>query len=221
MTITTTTHLNFRGDARAALELYQSVFGGETTLVTYQDAHAAQDPAEAEQIMWGQVQADNGFHVMAYDVPGRLPYEPGVNPVFVSVRGTDADEITAYWTGLSDGRDHRAGPRPRRLVAAVRHAPGPVRRGLGARRRRGVQPVLSPTGGPPTGVGEAPACTAPELSAPEGHRARRAGCESAPEPVGRTGHDDEERGGVMTAPDTITRPRPGVGPWPRLSVSAS
>ena len=53
--------------------------------------------------MWGQVQADNGFHVMAYDVPGALPYEPGVNPVFVSVRGTDADEITAYWKGLSEG----------------------------------------------------------------------------------------------------------------------
>jgi PhnB protein len=53
--------------------------------------------------MWGQVAADNGFHVMAYDVPGRLPYEPGVNPVFVSVRGTDAGEITAYWNGLSAG----------------------------------------------------------------------------------------------------------------------
>lgn len=103
MTITTTTHLNFRGDARAALELYQSVFGGELALVTYQDAHAAQDPAEATQIMWGQVQADNGFHVMAYDVPGRLPYETGVNPVFVSVRGTDADELTGYWNGLSAG----------------------------------------------------------------------------------------------------------------------
>ena len=103
MTITSTTHLNFRGDARAALELYRSVFGGEIVLVTYQDAHSAQDPAEAEQIMWGQVRSDDGFHVMAYDVPGRLPYEPGVNAVFVSVRGTDADEITACWTGLSAG----------------------------------------------------------------------------------------------------------------------
>jgi PhnB protein len=103
VTITTTTHLNFRGDARAALELYQSVFGGEITLVTYQDAHAAQDPAEDEQVMWGQVQSGDGFHVMAYDVPGRLPYEPGVNPVFVSVRGTDAAEITASWAGLSAG----------------------------------------------------------------------------------------------------------------------
>ena len=28
MSITTTTHLNFRGEARAALGFYQSVFGG-------------------------------------------------------------------------------------------------------------------------------------------------------------------------------------------------
>ncbi|MBO3086310.1 VOC family protein [Cellulomonas fengjieae] len=103
MTITTTTHLNFRGDARAALELYREVFGGEIALVTYQDAHNVQDPAEAEQIMWGQVQTDAGFHVMAYDVPARLPYEPGVNSTFVSVRGTDPEEIATYWKGLSAG----------------------------------------------------------------------------------------------------------------------
>jgi PhnB protein len=103
MSITTTTHLNFRGDARAALEFYQAVFGGEITLVTYQDAHNVQDPSEATQIMWGQVQGDNGIHVMAYDVPVRMPYEQGVNSVFVSVRGKNTEEITSYWKGLSEG----------------------------------------------------------------------------------------------------------------------
>ena len=105
MSITTTTHLNFRGDARAALELYRSAFGGEITAVTYTDAHNVQDPSEADQIMWGQVQGDNGIHVMAYDVPVRLPYDQGVNSVFVSVRSEDADEITAYWKGLSEGAE--------------------------------------------------------------------------------------------------------------------
>ena len=101
MTITTTTHLNFRGDARAALDLYASVFGGETAVVTYRDAHAVQDEAEADHVMWGQVQSPAGFHVMAYDVPGRLPYDPGANPVFVSVRGTDGDEVRRCWAGLA------------------------------------------------------------------------------------------------------------------------
>jgi PhnB protein len=103
MSITTTTHLNFRGDASAALEFYQSVFGGRLTLVTYADAHTATDPAEAGQVMWGQVQADNGFHVMAYDVPGSRSYSPGDKPVFVSVRGKDGAEITGFWKGLSEG----------------------------------------------------------------------------------------------------------------------
>ncbi|MFC0627433.1 VOC family protein [Kribbella deserti] len=99
MSITTTTHLNFRGDARAALEFYQSVFGGELAVVTYGDAHNVQD----DQIMWGQVQGGSGIHLMAYDVPQGLPYEQGVNSVFVSVRGDDAEEITSYWKGLADG----------------------------------------------------------------------------------------------------------------------
>ncbi|MFI1192431.1 VOC family protein [Micromonospora sp. NPDC020750] len=103
MGIITTTHLNFRGDAREALEFYQSVFGGQIALVTYSDAHNVSVPAEADQIMWGQVQADNGFHVMAYDVPGNQSYSPGDKPVFVSVRGQDEDEITTYWKGLSEG----------------------------------------------------------------------------------------------------------------------
>lgn len=105
MSVTTTTHLNFRGDARAALEFYRSVFGGEVALITYGDAGAAQDPAAANEIMWGQVQGGQGIHVMAYDVPAWMPYEPGVNAVFVSVRGTDADELTAYWKGLADGAE--------------------------------------------------------------------------------------------------------------------
>jgi PhnB protein len=103
MSITTTTHLNFRGAAREALEFYRSVFGGQIALVSYADAHSAQDPAEAGQIMWGQVQADNGFHVMAYDVPGSQSYDAGDKPVFVSVRGGDGEEIASYWKALSDG----------------------------------------------------------------------------------------------------------------------
>lgn len=34
MSVTTTTHLNFQGDARAALDYYQSVFGGRIAAVT-------------------------------------------------------------------------------------------------------------------------------------------------------------------------------------------
>jgi PhnB protein len=103
MPITTTTHLNFRGDARAALGFYHSVFGGDIVAVTYKDAGAVRNPDEADWVMWGQVTADNGFRVMAYDVPSDTPWNPGENAVFVSVRGDDPDEITALWDRLTVG----------------------------------------------------------------------------------------------------------------------
>ncbi|WP_055048390.1 VOC family protein [Devosia sp. A16] len=101
MTIKTTTHLNFRGNARSVLDFYQSVFGGKQTIVSYRDAGAVQNPDEAEQVMWGQVAADNGFRIMAYDVPSRLDWNPGEIPVFVSVRGNDAEEVAGYWQKLA------------------------------------------------------------------------------------------------------------------------
>ncbi|MFF4774513.1 VOC family protein [Microtetraspora fusca] len=103
MSVNAVTHLNFRGDARAALTFYQSVFGGDVAVVTYKDAGNVQDPSEADQVMWGQVAAAGGFRVMAYDVPSRLPWNQGENAFFVSVRGEAAEEVTAYWEKLSDG----------------------------------------------------------------------------------------------------------------------
>lgn len=101
MSVSTVTHINLRGDARAALKHYASVFGGDVTVVTYRDAHAVQDPAEADQVMWGQVVSADGFHVMAYDVPSSLPWEPGQNAYFVSVRSESAEEIAERWERLS------------------------------------------------------------------------------------------------------------------------
>ena len=103
MSVTVVTHLNLRGDARAALEFYRSVFGGELTIVTYRDAHSVQDPAEADQVMWGQVAASSGFRVMAYDVPSSRPWSPGEAPFFVSLRGETAEEVRGYWEGLVEG----------------------------------------------------------------------------------------------------------------------
>ncbi|MFE4446489.1 VOC family protein [Streptomyces sp. NPDC093064] len=103
MSVTTTTHLNFRGQAREALAFYQSVFGGRSVAVTYKDAGAVQNESEADWVMWGEVAGGNGFHVMAYDVPSQLPWDQGKNPFFVSVRGDDADEVSALWDKLAQG----------------------------------------------------------------------------------------------------------------------
>jgi PhnB protein len=98
-----TTHINFRGDARAALEFYRDVFQGELTVITYGAMNAASRPEEADQIMWGQVTAPSGFAIMAYDVPADRPYDKGVAPFFESVRGDSVEAVTPVWEGLSDG----------------------------------------------------------------------------------------------------------------------
>ena len=103
MSMKTTTHLNFRGDARAALDFYHAVFGGDQMVVSYKDAGNVQEPSEADQVMWGQVAAPNGLCVMAYDVPSRMPWNPGENAFFLSLRGNNAEEITAHWEKLSEG----------------------------------------------------------------------------------------------------------------------
>jgi PhnB protein len=103
MSVVVTNHLNFRGQARAALEFYQSVFGGDLAIVTYKDAHNAQIPEEADQVMWGQVASANGFRVMAYDVPSSQPWDPGTNAFFVSVRSGAPAEIAGFWEGLASG----------------------------------------------------------------------------------------------------------------------
>ncbi|MDP9870180.1 MULTISPECIES: VOC family protein [Streptosporangium] len=103
MSVNAVTHLNFRGDARAALTFYQSVFGGDVITITYEDAGNVQDPSEADQVMWGQVASGGGFRVMAYDVPSHLPWNQGENAFFISLRGETAEEVTAYWGKLSGG----------------------------------------------------------------------------------------------------------------------
>ncbi|MFB2582765.1 VOC family protein [Herbiconiux sp. P15] len=116
MSITTTTHLNFRGDARSALEFYASVFGGEATIATYADFGMPAEAPGADRVVFGQVQTDSGFRVMAYDIPGQTEgaqpegstrRENGVtlttSPFFVSVRGDSLTEVEGYWQSLSAG----------------------------------------------------------------------------------------------------------------------
>lgn len=52
---------NFRGEVRTALEFDQSAFGGDLTIVTYRNMGSAQDPSEADYVIWGQLAAKSGF----------------------------------------------------------------------------------------------------------------------------------------------------------------
>lgn len=115
MSITATTHLNFGGDARAALEFYRTVFGGHLTIATYGDLGMPREAPGADAVVFGQIETGDGFRVMAYDIPGRagIPGAAGSStrrengttvtdqPFFVSVRGQTLDEVRDYWDRLA------------------------------------------------------------------------------------------------------------------------
>ena len=103
MSVTTTPHINTRGRTREVLEHYRSVFGGDVVLATYADIHAAESPEQADDVAFGQLQADNGFQIMAYDVQPSKEYDAGTNAFYVALRGTDPQEIQAMWDGLAPG----------------------------------------------------------------------------------------------------------------------
>ena len=103
MTVSVVPHINLRGQARTALQFYQSVFGGEIMAMTYHDAHAVRDLQDADRLMWGQVRATDGFQVMAYDVPTDTAWQPGENAYFVCVGCSTAAEASERWARLAAG----------------------------------------------------------------------------------------------------------------------
>lgn len=103
MSINVSPHLNFNGHARKALTFYHSVFGGQLSIISYADAHDPQAASSPEDVIWGQVQAANGFRVMAYDVQSAKAWNPGNNAFYLIVEGTTQQEGTEYWEPLMCG----------------------------------------------------------------------------------------------------------------------
>jgi PhnB protein len=102
MTLAVTTHLNFRGQAHAALDFYKQVFGGEQTSMTYGAMGQPDAAGSPDHIIWGQVVADDGFRIMAFDVRAGQNYDAGANAFYVSLRGSSAEEIRQRWDALAD-----------------------------------------------------------------------------------------------------------------------
>lgn len=102
MSIHLNPYLGFRDTARAALTFYHAVLGGSLNLTTFGEGGMSQDPAEADKIMHGQLDAPNGMTLMASDAPVAMPVADTSN-ISVSLSGDDAALLTAYWHGLLEG----------------------------------------------------------------------------------------------------------------------
>lgn len=104
MATTLNPYLGFRGNAREALDFYQTVFGGEVTRSTFAEFHASEDPAEADKVMHSMLVSPNGLVLMASDTPNAMSYTPGDNFSVSLSGGPDSEaELLGYWQKLSDG----------------------------------------------------------------------------------------------------------------------
>jgi PhnB protein len=95
-------YLNFRGQAREALEFYESVFGGDVAISTFGQFGDPPAGSKATDVMHGQLDTPMGFTLMCSDVPGSMELTPG-DSVTVSLSGDDADALRGYWQRLSEG----------------------------------------------------------------------------------------------------------------------
>lgn len=99
-------YLNFRGQAREALEFYHAVFGGELTVSSFADLGMADLPEEERGlVMHGQLETPAGFTLMAADVPSHLDFVPGTNQFSISLSGSSDDDaqLRGYWQKLGEG----------------------------------------------------------------------------------------------------------------------
>jgi PhnB protein len=103
MPVTLNPYLNFRDNAREAMEFYHSVFGGELNVSTFADYQAAVDPSENELVMHAQLEGP-GLTLMGADVPRHMDYN-GISGFSVSLSGSNDDDATlrGYWDKLADG----------------------------------------------------------------------------------------------------------------------
>lgn len=118
MTLTTTTHLNFRGTARDALDFYRSVFGGTVTAATYGQVGLPEGAPGFDKLVFGQLDAPGGIRLMAYDIPGMDDADPAATAgtttrengatitdrtFFQSLRSDSLDELRSSWDALAEG----------------------------------------------------------------------------------------------------------------------
>ena len=94
-------YLTFDGNAREAMEFYQSVFGGELVVNNVGDFGDA-DPALADKVMHAQLETEAGYTLMGSDTMPGMPYQQGT-AMTISLSGDADSPLREYWDKLADG----------------------------------------------------------------------------------------------------------------------
>ena len=94
-------YLNFPGTARAAMEFYRDVLGGELVINTFGE-FGGEDTATKDNVMHALLESPSGYTLMASDLAPGMQHQPGTN-ITISLSGDDGDELHGYWDKLAAG----------------------------------------------------------------------------------------------------------------------
>ncbi len=100
MSSTLCPYIAFRDDARAAMEFYRDVFGGELDVSTFGDF--GMEGPDADKVMHAQLSTPSGLLLMASDTPEGMDHRPG-GAITISLFGDDRDDLVGWWQRLSSG----------------------------------------------------------------------------------------------------------------------
>lgn len=92
-----TPYLVCKGNARAMMTFYQSVFGGELTISTFAEMGAVPSPELADKVMHSQLVLGGKALLMAGDSMDGTTTELTT----ICLSGTEAEELEGYWEKLS------------------------------------------------------------------------------------------------------------------------
>jgi PhnB protein len=96
-------YITFAGNAREAMEFYQSALGGELVVNTF--GEFGDSGPDADKVMHANLETPDGFTLMASDTPPGMDSASGGNNISVSLSGDDADKLRGYWEQLTDGAE--------------------------------------------------------------------------------------------------------------------
>ncbi|MGH3276878.1 MAG: VOC family protein [Streptosporangiaceae bacterium] len=91
-------YLSFNGNARKALEFYESVFGGHLNMTTF--ASFGRTGPDGERIMHGMLETRDGYTIMGADVTSDMRYEAPAG-VSVILSGEDSEILRGYFAKLA------------------------------------------------------------------------------------------------------------------------
>ena len=101
MTAELVPYLMFRGQAREALDLYTSVFGGEAEIMTFADMGGMGLPEEQHGLIMHAALQAPGVHIYVSDTPESMG-EAHANGA-MALSGTDVGTLRGWWSGLAEG----------------------------------------------------------------------------------------------------------------------